>query len=132
EVWAQQNFNRWHVATTALPTTVSSIRFRFVFKSDEGVEREGIAVDDIHIYDNTMGIYDGLTMASPSSATINGNNWMDITEGGKLVASIHPNNQNLGSTDVQAYIFDGAVRNNNFQYYHNRNLVIQPSVTNPS
>ncbi len=131
DVWAQQNFNRWHVATTPLPS-VSIIRLRFVFKSDEGLEREGIAVDDIHIYDNTLGIYDGMTMASPVSATLNGNNWIDITESGKLVASVHPNNQSLGNTNVQTYIFDGAVRNNGFQYYHNRNLVIQPSVIHPA
>jgi hypothetical protein len=39
---------------------------------------------------------------------------------------VHPNNQNLGATAVQAFVFEGAVRNNNSQYYHHRNLTIKP------
>ena len=49
--------------------------------------------------------------------------------GGKLVASIQPNNQNLGNTDVQAYINTGAVRNDGKQYYHDRNITIKPANT---
>lgn len=128
-VWSQQNYTRWHVATTALPTSNNSaIQFRFVFDSDEGVGYDGIAVDDIHIYDNPYGIYTGGTMSSPSSLTINAgnNNWMDFLEAGKLVASVQPAGQEMGTTDVKAYLHTGSVRWSNEQYYHNRNFTIQP------
>ncbi len=128
-VWSTQNYTRWHVATAALPTTANSrLRLRFVFNSDAGVSREGIAVDDIHIYDNIYGIYTGPTMGTPVMQSIPGgiNNWVDFTTGGKLVASVHPNNQDMGDTYAQAYIHTGAVRSSDGQYYHNRNITIKP------
>jgi hypothetical protein len=68
-----------------------------------------------------MGVYDGVTMASPVSQNIpGGNTWVNFVSGGKLVASIQPNNQNLGNTNVQAYIKTGGVRNDGKQYYHDR------------
>ncbi len=132
QVWSQENFVRWHVATIPLPVGLTKMRLRIVFKSDEGLDREGIAIDDIHIYDNVHGIYDGLTMTTPISSNVSGNNWVDFTEGGKLVASIHPKNQNLGTTSVSAFIFQGAVRYTSDQYYHHRNLTIQPAQKNPA
>lgn len=129
QLWSQQNYIRWHVATTALPTTNNSkLRLRFVFRSDEGLGKDGIAVDDIHIYDNVFGIYDGVTMASPVTQTINAgvNNWVDFLEGGKLVASVHPAGQQMGATNARAYIHTGAVRIDSDQFYHNRNITIQP------
>jgi hypothetical protein len=126
KVWSTQNYFYWHVATASLPTGLNRLRLRFVFASDEGVTREGIAVDDIHIYDNTRGIYDGGTMTSTVTQTVSGNNWVDFTSSGKLVASVQPSNQAMGSTAVQAYVFNGAVRNNGSQYYHHRNLTIKP------
>jgi hypothetical protein len=132
-LWSVQNYTRWHVATTALPTGLTQLRLRFVLNADPGVNREGVAVDDIHIYDNTMGIYNGATMASPVNQSIpGGSSWINFTSGGKLVASIQPNGQNLGSTDVQAYINTGAVRIDSNQYYHDRNITIKPANNNLS
>ncbi|MDQ6608598.1 MAG: T9SS type A sorting domain-containing protein, partial [Bacteroidota bacterium] len=127
QLWSIQNYTRWHVATQVLPTGLSRLRLRFVFESDPGVSREGIAIDDIHIYDNTKGIYDGVTMTSPVTQTVSGNNWIDFESNGKLIASIQPANASLGATDAQAYIYSGPVRNYNNQYYHNRNITIKPS-----
>ena len=128
ELWSIQNYTRWHVATTALPVGVSRLRLRFVINADPGVNREGVAVDDIHVYDNTMGIYDGATMAAPVNQNIpGGNTWINFTSAGKLVASIEPNGQSLGSTDVQAYINTGVVRVDSNQYYHDRNITIKPT-----
>jgi hypothetical protein len=126
-VWSVENYTRWHTVSCALPDSLDQIRFRFAMFSDEAVNNEGIAIDDIHVYDNTKGIYDGVTMSAPVTNTVSGNNWVDFETGGKLVASIHPNNQNLGATDVQAFINAGAVRYTSSQYYHNRNLVIKPA-----
>ena len=132
-LWSMQDYTRWHVATTPLPTGIPVIRFRFVLVADPYVTFEGIAIDDVHVYDNTMGIYDGITMGSPVSQNITGGTgWVNLVSGGKLVASVQPNNQNLGNTDVQAYINTGGVRNNGFQYYHDRNITIKPFNTSLS
>ncbi|MEI9946212.1 MAG: S8 family serine peptidase [Chitinophagaceae bacterium] len=129
-LWSVQNYTRWHVATIPLPTGGSRMQLRFVMSSDPYTSFEGIAVDDIHIYDNTMGIYDGVTMVSPVSQPVSGSNWINFTSGGKLIAAVQPNNQNMGATDVQAYINSGAVRTDLNQYYHNRNITIKPAITN--
>jgi hypothetical protein len=133
-VWSKQDYTRWHVATSALPTTNNSnLRFRFVFNSDDGLSKDGIAIDDIHIYDNIYGIYD-VTGASPvvNQPTVNGSGWINFIESGtnKLIASINPNGQNMGSTDVQSYVNTGAVRINSDQFYHDRNITIKPTTVN--
>jgi hypothetical protein len=127
QLWSNQNYYYWHVATSSLPTGLSRLRLRFVMFADGGVTREGIAVDDIHIYDNTKGIYDSVTLTAPVTQTVSGNNWIDFTSNGKLIASVQPNNQNLGTTAAQVYIFKDSVRNNNQQYYHNRNITVKPA-----
>lgn len=134
-LWSNEILNRWHVATIPMSVTgvpvalLNRLRFRFVMESDVSVSKDGIAIDDIHVYDNVNGIYDGVTMAAPVSQTINAgtNNWVDFLEGGKLVASVHPANQEMGLTAVQAFINTGGVRNINGQYYHDRNITIQPA-----
>ena len=129
-LWSINNYTRWHVVTTALPTGISNLRLRIVVNSDPYVNFEGVAVDDIHIYDKSKQIYDGITTGTPINQNITGGtSWIDFTEpvSGKLVASIQPNGQNLGSTNVQAFINSSAVRYDGSQYYHNRNLTIKPT-----
>ncbi|NOT50737.1 MAG: S8 family serine peptidase [Chitinophagaceae bacterium] len=132
-VWSQQDYTRWHVATTALPTSNNSnIRFRFAINSDGSVRKDGMGVDDIHIYDNVNGIYDGVTMGSPVMQTINGGEgWVNFIQSGKLVASVN-SPVSMGNTDAQAYINAGPVRINSDQYYHDRNITIKPATVNLS
>ncbi|HEV7329929.1 MAG TPA: S8 family serine peptidase [Flavisolibacter sp.] len=129
--WSIQNYTNWHVATQALPTGVASLRLRFVLSSDPGVTREGIAIDDVHIYDNQNGIYDGPTLSSPVTQSVAGNNWNHFTAGNGLIASVQPLNQSLGTTAVHSYLYAAAVRFANNQYYLNRNTTIQPE-NNPA
>ncbi|HYC41222.1 MAG TPA: S8 family serine peptidase [Chitinophagaceae bacterium] len=126
-LWSVKNYTRWHVATIPLPAGASQLRLRFVVRSDASVNREGVAVDDIHVYDNVHGIYDGVTMTGPVNQNIPGGaGWVDFLSGGKLVASIRSTDV-MGSTDVQAYINTGAVRTNSGQYYHDRNITVKPA-----
>ncbi|PZR29702.1 MAG: peptidase S8/S53 subtilisin kexin sedolisin [Citrobacter freundii] len=130
QVWNVQNYTRWHVATIPLPTGLNRLRLRFVMQADPYTSREGIAVDDIHIYDKQFDIFD----STPSSNAVtqpgvSGNNWIHFTDGGKVIASINPAGQNLGNTVAQAFINTSAVRNANNQYYHNRNITIKPTQT---
>ena len=133
KMWSIQDYTRWHVATTPLPTNISNLRLRIAISSDPFVNFEGIAIDDIHIYDNTMGIYDGPSLGSPVTQNITGGtNWIDFSSGGKLIVSIQPNNQNIGSTDAQVFINTSGVRNDSKQYYHDRNITIKPANRNLS
>lgn len=131
-VWSVQNYTRWHVATSALPAGMNRLRLRFVMESDPFVNNEGIAIDDIHIYDSVYGIYSGPPNTSPAitQAIVNGTDWIHFESAGKLFASVNPNGQNMGSTEVQTFINTGAVRVNSSQYYHNRNITIKPTALN--
>lgn len=140
-LWSVQNYTRWHVATIPLSVIpvplaqLTQLRFRFVMNGDPAVNREGIAIDDIHIYSNPSGIYDGATMGAPVTQNIpGGTGWIDFLATGKLVASVNSPvlAQPMGNTDVQAYIFTGPVRTNSNQYYHNRNITIKPTTVNLS
>ncbi len=129
-LWSVQDYTRWHVATVKLPAGLSNLRLRFVMSSDISVDKEGIAIDDIHIYDNPYGIYTGpVNTGVINQASVSGSNWIDFIDPGtnKLVASVNPNGSNMGSTDVRAYFNTGAVRYNLNQYYHDRNITIIPT-----
>lgn len=139
ELWGVQNYTRWHVATiplTSIPVPVAQLtqlRLRLVMVSDMGVNRDGIAIDDIHIYDNTNGIYN-VTGTSPvvNQPSVTGSSWIHFVDPGtnKLIASVNPNGQNLGSTNVQSYVNTGGVRIKNQQFYHDRNITIKPTNVN--
>jgi hypothetical protein len=128
--WSVQDYTRWHVSTIPLPVLNSNIRLRFVLRADPGTTREGLALDDIHIYDNKNGIYTGPTTAAPVTQTSpNISGWIDFVQNGQLVVSINPNNQSLGATSVQAYINSGVIRSNESKYYLDRNVTIKPATT---
>jgi hypothetical protein len=131
-LWSVQDYTNWHAATIPLPTGYNRLRIRFVITTDPYVNREGVAIDDIHIYDNIYGIYDGppYTSNTINQPSVSGNGWIDFTDGGKLIASVNPNNQNLGSTNTRVYINTSAVRSIGGQYYHDRNITIKPTNVN--
>lgn len=128
QAWSVQDYTRWHVGTIPLPVTNGNIRLRFVMLADPGTTREGIAIDDIHIYNNNSGIYDESTTLSPvSQQPASPSGWIDFKQNGKLVASVNPNGQTIGATSVQAYINGGAIRDDGKQYYLDRNITIKPT-----
>ena len=131
--WSVLDYHRWHVASIPLPAgSYTNLRLRFVMQSDPYVSREGIAIDDIHIFDKGAArIYDRppyesntVSIASPAAG-----NWNYFTQGDQLIAAMHPGNQSLGNTTAKAYIYEGDVRDTLDQYYHSRNIVIQPAGT---
>ena len=135
-LWSVQNYQRWHVATIPLivipiPTAqLTALRFRYVVRTDASVNRDGMAIDDFHIYNNAYGIYDqAANSGDVTVGTVNGTSWIDFLDGGtgKLVASVNPDGQDLGSTTSKAYVYTGITRINSLQYYHNRNITIKPT-----
>jgi hypothetical protein len=125
-VWNTQGFTRWHVASIPLPrpTGGESIRLRFVLNADPGVTFEGIALDDIHIFDREHGIYSGNNRPTTISQDISGNDWHDALESNGLVASVQPN-QNIGNTAVTLYPHDTLYNPTATQYTLSRSYTIK-------
>ncbi|WEK36301.1 MAG: S8 family serine peptidase [Candidatus Pseudobacter hemicellulosilyticus] len=117
----------WHVASIAIPVTAPRVRFRFVMSSDIGGTREGVGIDDIHVFDQTV-IYTGSEIAAGLlTNTVNGNSWQHFDMAGQRLLSIQPQGQDLGTVEVQAYFNTDPVRVHHNQYYLDRNLVVKAS-----
>lgn len=85
EVWSNTD-SRWRVASMPLPQDIVSLKLRFVFQSDPSASRNGIAVDDIHVFDKEFPVYDGST--AMATLNVNSDNWMYFTNDNALVTSI--------------------------------------------
>jgi hypothetical protein len=129
QAWQLSNTS-WHVSSYDIPVTASRVKFRIVMKSDPGTNYEGVGIDDIHIFEKAS-IYGGANITSGLSKPVSGSGWIDFNMGSNRVVSINSHGQDLGNTNVQAYINTGGVRNDGTQYYLDRNIVIQPA-TPPS
>jgi len=126
QAW-QASDPKWHVSSYDVPVRGSSVKFRIVMKTDPATDYEGVGIDDVHVFDKAA-IYSGSNITSGLSQTVSGSGWIDFEVAGHLVASINPNGQNLGLTNVKVYFNTGTVRNNGTQYYLDRNIVIQPAI----
>lgn len=103
--WTTNGFTRWHVASIPIPKPVgggSVINFRFVLASDPGATFEGFAVDDIHIFDLTNGIFPANSTVVMAN-NISGNAWIDYLRNNQLLASVQPQNQNTGVTTLSLF-----------------------------
>ena len=126
QLWNKQNDTRWHVASIPLPVGTQPIRFRISFRSDQGTTREGIAVDDIHIFDRNNAIYDAATTGSVAQS-VNGSQWKDFITSGKILGSLQPNGQDLGNTSATMFTHDVAANPGASQYLFPRNYTVQPT-----
>ncbi len=132
-VWDSAGFKRWHSAGIALPTGLTNLQLRVVLKSDGSLIKEGIAIDDIHIYDRQFGIYTGPSVTTPVVQNVATNTWNNFTKDGDIIAAVKPGVNNLGNTGVQVFIHQGgfsAVRNINGQYFLDRNITVKPATIN--
>ncbi len=125
-VWDAQDDTRWKVATIPLPKISGSISLRFVFASDAGAAREGIAIDDIHVYDLQHPVYDNgsaTTIISPAA-----NAWSDATISNQLLASGFNLNE---ATEVTFYPHQSALHPNGKLYLLPLNFVLKGSGSKP-
>jgi hypothetical protein len=53
-VWDSANHTTWHMAGIGLPPGLNELQLRFVISSDPSVTREGVAIDDIRIFDKQV------------------------------------------------------------------------------
>jgi len=121
----QLSSKKWRVSSIDIPVIVPKIRFRFVMYSDPATDFEGVAIDDVHIFEKAP-VYDSTTAVVVAKA-VSGTDWVDFDLNGKRIASLNPNGQDLGNTSVTVYLHKGPVRDTTSQYYLDRNIVVQPS-----
>ncbi|MBS1597748.1 MAG: S8 family serine peptidase [Bacteroidetes bacterium] len=127
QAW-QKSDTIWHVSSFDIPVKPAKVRFRIVMFSDPASNFEGVGIDDIHIFDKSP-VYDSANISTGISQNVSGSNWINFDMGGKRIASINPNGQDLGNTTVKVFIDSAAIRDTTNQYYLGRNIVIQPSKT---
>lgn len=86
-VWNIQDDTRWKVASIALPTSNEPIRIRFVLRSDAGAGRDGVAIDDIHIFDRVNPLFSGTQVTATISA--GANNWSSALVGNEVFSEVY-------------------------------------------
>ncbi len=51
-VWSVENSIKWQSSSIPLPKNQPAMRLRYHFTSDMGVEKEGLAIDDVEVFDD--------------------------------------------------------------------------------
>lgn len=123
----KKSYPLWHVSSHDIPVKNTKVRFRIVMSSDQATNFEGIGIDDVHIFDKAP-VYDSINISSGLTQNLSGTDWIHFDMGGKRVASINPNGQDLGNTTIMIFRNPSSVRDTNNQYYLDRNMVVQPTV----
>lgn len=123
-IWNTEGFTRWHVASVPLPNPGSgaSIRFRFALSTDPGVTQEGLAIDDIHIFDR------GKSILPPANVMVTqtpaAGKWNDYLSADSVIAALHPGAQNAPGTTVALFRHDTLHNPASTQYSMPRSYTI--------
>jgi hypothetical protein len=128
-----QGRSRWRSASVYIPG-YSTIRLRIGVKGNSLNPTEGMAIDDIHIYNMSHEINFESSPNPILEADVQGDGWVDFTQFGWLVASIQPNGQELGSISLMTYLKNDEVKDRNGQYYMSRSYkfgMSQPTFPKP-
>ena len=127
QAWTEQGLNYWHVATIPLPNDAPIVSFRIVLHSDPGTEYEGIAIDDIHVYDLIHPIFNQSQFANAITQPVNANQQVDFIEANDIGASVLTGNVILGNTAIQDYKHTQFINEDSTQYYLPKNFTVQTS-----
>ncbi len=119
--WTGTNTNYWQVASIPLPN-VASLSLRWVFSSDVGAQFEGIALDDIHIFDYIKPISDEDSFPLPITHNVSAST--EFIKDGNISGFIDPLGQNLGALNFQSYLQASHVSEDSQQLFLPRNFAI--------
>lgn len=127
-IWTGLNNTRWQVSSYPLPK-LSSLKLRFVLKTDMGSVFEGLSIDDIHIYDFEKPI---LPNALQNSLFENGIDKTTFESKGQLIAEIVDTSISLGIVDWSAFFHHSVFLPLMEQFYIPRTIVLQTEHFNSS
>lgn len=128
--WQGKMTEGWRVFSAELPRT-SSLRLRFVFKSNGAGTAEGAVIDDINIADMlSSDIYYGATPPNEIAPvpTIY-DAWSHFRLGNFIVASVNPYGQDIGGLMLQTFVNDGPLRVSENELVLDRNFVFNSAKT---
>ena len=126
DVWNTEGFTRWHVASIPLPVSAPGqiVHFRFVMSADPGVTFDGMAIDDIHIFDRKYTIFPA-SGATALQQNLSGSSWVDYTLSNQLLASVQPNGQDIENAEVTLYRQDLITNPGATQYLMPRSYTLK-------
>lgn len=127
QVWNEQDKTRWRVASIPLPN-VFSLKLRFVMRSDNGAGREGIAVDDIHIFDLKNNI---VSNSSTGSSSPSSNTWTDVLNAGKIMLQMNAGSNASATYETNVYLHYQSYSPIHQQYFIPRHFTIK-TITAPT
>jgi hypothetical protein len=127
--WTKAGETYWHVATIPLPQDGNIVSFRFVINSDQGTEYDGMAIDDIHIYDLQHPIFNQTSFPAAVSQNVGAGQVADFISGNGIGASLRNGTSALGTTDVQAYRHTDFINEDSTQYFLPKNFTVQTQNT---
>ncbi len=122
----------WRSYSIPLPTDRGDrIQVRWVMNSDPGVEMEGMAIDDVHVYDHVYNVeLDTNTMVVGDDPVLNPSTNYALIKDGSVLMELVTGNNDLGASDIQYYHNTGPLRTLNSNYILDRNLTIKPQNIN--
>ncbi|MCD6011557.1 MAG: family serine peptidase [Flavipsychrobacter sp.] len=125
-LWNTEGFTRWHVTSIPLTNPGSGVivRFRFVLSTDPGVINEGVAIDDIHIFDRARTILPATDVTTATNG-LSGTAWNDFSLANQVLASVQPGGQNISNTAVTLYEQDTLSNRSSTQYTMPRSYTIK-------
>jgi len=125
QVWAKPDQTFWQVVTVPLPITQGTIAFRFVLRSDQAANFEGVAIDDIYVYDLQNAIFTGDSLLNQTPITLNIQDQKDFIEQNQIAVSLHNKNETMNGVKVQSYHHDDFINQDSTQYFLPRNFTIK-------
>ncbi len=121
--------NQWRSYSVALPKS-SKLKLRWRIVSDIGLNKEGIAIDDIHVYDLDHQIFRDTANGTYTSTLTPTSGWNSIIESGDIHCAIDPQNSQLGALRSTLYTHNLGIRTVDNTYLLDRNWTLQPSTPN--
>lgn len=122
-LWNDDKNTYWHVASIPLPVSTQPIRLRFVMGSDPAVNHDGIAIDDIHIFDLKEHVYNGQT-TNVVTLSFGGNEWNNYATSSGIWASANAESQIVPALSAKQYTHDTIYNSGQSQYYFPRSYVV--------
>lgn len=123
-IWNTIGFTRWHVATIPLPKPPigNTLHLRFVLFADPAVTFEGLAIDDIHIYDGGAAIQPTADVSTGSD--VRSSETKQVMAGDNLILSIQPEKY-TGVISANLYKHDTIYNPGRTQYILPRSYMIE-------
>ncbi|HHJ49356.1 MAG TPA: T9SS type A sorting domain-containing protein, partial [Phaeodactylibacter sp.] len=127
--WAGSSGQWQHVEAYISPLGTANVLYRFIFASDNANVSEGVAIDNICIFDvdnNNISYFNGCETLKLYGVSGN-QSYHLLSPAGEIVATLQPNGNNLGELTFQVNDFATVPQANNSVYYMPRYFNVECS-----